>query len=43
MFRNAVRPDHPGIKDAYAAVEEAARRLCELVAEVHFGLIDMCM
>lgn len=34
MFRNAVRSDHPGVKDGYAAVAAAARRLCELVAEV---------
>lgn len=34
VFRNAVRPSHPGVQGAYAAVAAAARRLCELVAEV---------
>ena len=36
VFRNAVRPSHPGVRDAYAAVTEAARRLCALVVEVSF-------
>lgn len=34
VFRNAVQPGHPGVRDEYAAVVAAARRLCELVAEV---------